>query len=187
MQTTAPTAFEHADRPRGRSEAATPLEANVSRVTTCRRGPASAARAAFLVSDRVMVDCGPDGRLLVSAWQNGELAPGRAAQPFDLVWPLDSEALEDLRWYLEDYLRAPYGVYGDRGARVAGSCGLGASRSSELVFGSALARDAYVRGPERRRASEVVLRSSSAAFLGLPWELMADPARPMPLALDGWP
>jgi hypothetical protein len=28
-----------------------------------------------------------------------------------LAWPLDAEALEDLRWYLEDYLLAPSSAY----------------------------------------------------------------------------
>jgi hypothetical protein len=27
-----------------------------------------------------------------------------------LAWPLGGGALEDLRWYLEDYLLAPFGV-----------------------------------------------------------------------------
>ena len=35
-----------------------------------------------------------------------------------LTWPLDDDALEDLRWYLEDYLKAPFGVYEDRGSAV---------------------------------------------------------------------
>ena len=35
-----------------------------------------------------------------------------------LSWPLDNDALEDLRWYLEDYLTAPFGVYGDRGSGI---------------------------------------------------------------------
>ena len=58
----------------------------------------------------------------------------------------------------------------------------------EAVFGalfdSGPARDAYVRVRERKAGAEVVLRSSSPAVLGLPWELLADPARPTPLALD---
>ena len=35
-----------------------------------------------------------------------------------LTWPLDTDALEDLRWYLEDYLLAPFGVWEDRGPTV---------------------------------------------------------------------
>ena len=34
------------------------------------------------------------------------------------------DGLEDLRWYLEDYLRAPYGVYGDRGPMIEASLGV---------------------------------------------------------------
>jgi hypothetical protein len=46
--------------------------------------------------------------------------------------PLDETALEDLRWYLEDYLAAPFGVWEDRGPAVQGRlAGWG-----DLVFGS---------------------------------------------------
>ena len=41
-------------------------------------------------------------------------------EPPALVWPLDADVLvEDLRWDLEDYLQAPFGVYGYRGVAVA--------------------------------------------------------------------
>ena len=42
----------------------------------------------------------------------------RSGSPSGLAWPLDEDALEELRWYLEDYLRAPCGVYEDRGRRL---------------------------------------------------------------------
>ena len=56
----------------------------------------------------------------ISTWLEGEYPSGPAGAPFELVWPLDADALDDLRWYLEDYLRVPFGVYGDRGPQVAG-------------------------------------------------------------------
>jgi len=62
------------------------------------------------MADRVLVDLSMDGRVSVSTWLEGELPGGPTAEPFELVWPLSGEALEVLRWYLEDYLRAPYGV-----------------------------------------------------------------------------
>ena len=31
---------------------------------------------------------------------------------------LDANALEDLRWYLDDYLQAPYGVWEERGPTI---------------------------------------------------------------------
>ena len=55
-----------------------------------------------------------DGRVSVGTWLDGELPA--TGEPCQLAWPLDGDALEDLRWYLEDYLRAPFGVYGT-GAR----------------------------------------------------------------------
>ena len=60
------------------------------------------------VADRLLVDLGLDGRVSVGTWLDGDLpATGESCE---LAWPLDGDALEDLRWYLEDYLRAPFGV-----------------------------------------------------------------------------
>ena len=50
------------------------------------------------------------------AWPDGGLPEEVSRAP--LAWPLDAEALEDLRWYLEDYLLAPFGVWEDRGPAV---------------------------------------------------------------------
>ncbi|WP_143204108.1 CHAT domain-containing protein, partial [Streptomyces kebangsaanensis] len=102
-----------------------------------------------------------------------------------LNWPLDAEALEDLRWYLEDYLRAPFGVYGDRGPDIARRLPEWGAQIFESLFRSGPARDAYIRARARGGSLEIVLRSGAAAVLGLPWELMVDPGRPSPLALDG--
>ena len=69
--------------------------------------------------DRLFVDLGGDGRVQVSSWVEGEFPDSVGGEPPALVWPLDADVLEDLRWYLEDYLRAPFGVYGHRGVAVA--------------------------------------------------------------------
>ena len=55
----------------------------------------------------------------MSSWVEGEFPDSVGGEPPALVWPLDADVLEDLRWYLEDYLRAPFGVYGHRGVAVA--------------------------------------------------------------------
>ena len=52
------------------------------------------------------------------------------------------------------------------------------------VFGAGAARDAYVALRSRGGPVEVVFRSESPRWLGLPWELMWDPSRPAPVALD---
>ena len=120
---------------------------------------------------RLIVDLDDDGTVTVStAWGDGEQlsAAGRAT----LSWPLGEEALEDLRWYLEDYLLAPFGVYEDRGARVGASLGRWGETVFSSVFGSGPARDAYLE-MRARGDVEVVFRSASPSLLGLPRELMA--------------
>jgi CHAT domain len=133
------------------------------------------------VAGRLIVDLSGDGTVTVMADGDGELPS--ATRPVPLAWPLDDDALEDLRWYLEDYLVAPYGVYEDRGARIAGELDGWGRAAFGAVFGSGPARDAYVR-MRVRGAVEFVFRSDAPSLLGLPWELMADPGRDTPLALD---
>jgi hypothetical protein len=129
------------------------------------------------------VELGTDGRVSVGQWPEDDLLPDIGA-PSDLVWPLDDEALEDLRWYLEDYLRAPFGVYGDRGPQLEAQLAEWGQAIFAAVFEGGPARDAYVRMRARPGPLEVVFRSESSGRLGLPWELMRDPGRPTPLALD---
>jgi len=98
-----------------------------------------------VVADRLLVDLGADGRVAVSTLLDGEISATPAGEPFELVWPLDTDALEDLRWYLEDYLRAPFGVYGERGPQVAGRLREWGQAVFAALFGAGPARDAYVR------------------------------------------
>ena len=100
-----------------------------------------------------------------------------------LAWPLDAEALEDLRWYLEDYLLAPFGVWEDRGPAVRDKLAGWGDQVFGSVFGNGPARDAYQRA--RDRGLEVVFRSAEPGLLGLPWELMRDGAGPVALGEGG--
>jgi hypothetical protein len=63
------------------------------------------------VADRLFVDLTANGCVSVGIWPEGHTPGGPTEEPTGLVWPLDAGALEDLRWYLEDYLRLPFGVY----------------------------------------------------------------------------
>ncbi|MDX3538946.1 tetratricopeptide repeat protein [Streptomyces sp. MB09-01] len=136
------------------------------------------------MTDRLLVECGADGLVTVREWPSGELYPTVAAQAAPLRWPLDKHDLEELRWYLEQYLSTPFGVYGDRGSAVETQLPVWGARIFKAVFAAGPARDAYVRARARGGPTEVVILSATAGPLGLPWELMADPARPTPLALD---
>ena len=73
------------------------------------------------MADRLLVDLGGDGQAVVQVWPEGGLPELVARVP--LAWPLDGDALEDLRWYLEDYLRAPFGVWEQRGPAIQGRLG----------------------------------------------------------------
>jgi tetratricopeptide (TPR) repeat protein len=134
-----------------------------------------------VVPDRLVVDLGGDGRAGVLSWPDGGL-PEEVFRGV-LAWPLDGEALEDLRWYLEDYLLAPFGVWEDRGPAVRGKLAAWGEQVFGSVFGGGPARDAYQRA--RDRGLEVVFRSAEPGLLGLPWELMSDGSGPVALGAGG--
>jgi hypothetical protein len=129
------------------------------------------------VPDRLLVDLGSDGQAEVLVWPDGGLPELVSRAP--LGWPLGGDALDDLRWYLEDYLLAPFGVWEDRGPAVRVKLAGWGDEVFGSVFGSGSARFAYERA--RDRGLEVVFRSAEPSLLGLPWELMRDGAGPVPL------
>jgi tetratricopeptide (TPR) repeat protein len=134
------------------------------------------------VTERLLVDVGGDGRAVLSMIGRSPAA----AEPVALDWALDAADAEDLRWYLEDYLRTPYGAYQERGERVAERLTQwGRAAFAALFESSSQARDMYGRLRHAGGDVEIILRSAAAEHLALPWELLADPERPMPLALDG--
>ena len=131
--------------------------------------------------DRLVVDLGGDGRAAVMTWPESGLPQEVAQAP--LKWPLDGGALEDLRWYLEDYLIAPFGVWEERGPTVRKKLAGWGDQVFRAVFGVGPARDAYQRA--RDQGLEVVFRSAEPGLLGLPWELMRDGGGPVALRAGG--
>ena len=108
------------------------------------------------MADRLVVDLGGDGRAAVLSWPAQGVPEELSRGP--LAWPLEAGALEDLRWYLEDYLLAPFGVWEARGPEVAGKLAGWGEQAFDSVFGSGPARNAYERA--RDRGLEVVFRSA---------------------------
>lgn len=97
---------------------------------------------------------------MVAVQLDGDLLPTSVGAPFDLVWPLDGEALEGLRWYLEDYLQAPYGVYGERGPSIRDALAGWGEAVFGAVFPQGPARDAFLQVRAREGVpTEVVFRS----------------------------
>jgi len=135
------------------------------------------------VPDRLFVE-EEGGQVSVRWLAEGQLRPEAPGEPEPFASPLTEEELEDLRWYLEDYLRAPYAVYEDRGREIEARLPELGERLFDSLFGQGKAgRDAYLRGRESS-SWELWLASSSPEFLSLPWELLRDPKRGTPLALD---
>ncbi|WP_157555685.1 tetratricopeptide repeat protein [Herbidospora yilanensis] len=93
-----------------------------------------------------------------------------------------SPDLPDLRWYLEDYRRVPYGVGAARGAEVSAEL----AEWGEALFAAVLTthdrRAAYQAARAGGGPVELVIRGREA---GLPWELLRDPERGRFLVLDG--
>ncbi len=133
------------------------------------------------MAGRLLVDLGGDGQAEVLVWPESEFPELVSRAPF--TWPLDEDALEDLRWYLEDYLLAPFGVWEDRGPAVREKLAGWGDQVFGSVFGAGPARFAYERA--RDKGLEVVLRSADPGLLGLPWELMRDGAGPVALGAGG--
>ena len=131
--------------------------------------------------DRLVVDLGADGQATVLTWPDGGMPEQVSQAP--LTWPLDADALEDLRWYLEDYLQGPFGVWEERGPAISEKLAGWGDLVFESVFGTGKARDAYQRA--RDRNLELVFRSAEPGLLGLPWELMRDGAGPVAMGTGG--
>ncbi len=127
------------------------------------------------------MDLSGGGQASVQSWPDGELPQEVSRSP--VAWPLDGDALEDLRWYLEDYLLAPFGVWEERGPAVQARLAEWGDLVFGSVFGSGPARDAYQRA--RDKGLEVVFRSAEPGLLGLPWELMRDGSGPVALGAGG--
>jgi len=126
-----------------------------------------------------------DGRVGVTLQRAGQAFAEPAGEPVAFASPLDEKACEDLRWYLEDYLLAPYAVYEEHGQQIQARL----KSWGEALFGAVLGpgtlgHTAYIQAQEGGEPPELTVTSTTPGFLGLPWELLRDPQRATPLALD---
>ena len=77
----------------------------------------------------------------------------------------------------------PYAVYEERGRGIEARLPEWGQALFESLFGADKpGHDAYLES--REGPAELVIMSRSPAFLSLPWELLRDPRRATPLALD---
>ncbi|NEP12159.1 MAG: tetratricopeptide repeat protein [Symploca sp. SIO2C1] len=111
------------------------------------------------------------------SWQRGQQSP-RFAPAVAFSHPFNQQALADLRWYLEDYLRFPYGLEPEKASKIEDKFQQWGEELFELVFrGSEKAREffqaATYAGLDK---CQLVITSDSPQVLNLPWELLYSPS-----------
>ena len=76
-----------------------------------------------------------DGDSIQLSWQRGRAA-SRNAPPVTFAHPFDSKVLDKLRWYLEEYLRFPYGLEPENAKKIEQQLQTWGQQLFELVFRS---------------------------------------------------
>ncbi len=111
------------------------------------------------------------------SWQRGQSNP-RPAPSVTFTHPFDKQALADLRWYLEEYLRFPYGIYPDHAAKIEQKFQYWGEQLFELVFRSSEQARQFFQAAtyEGLNQCELVITSDSPEVLNLPWELLYSPS-----------
>ncbi|MEL6327758.1 MAG: CHAT domain-containing protein, partial [Cyanobacteria bacterium J06626_23] len=116
-----------------------------------------------------------DGTLQLS-WQRGQAAP-RFTDPIPFEHPFDAKTLERLRWYLEDYISFPYGIFPDQAAQIEQQFQTWGQRLFEQVFYTTDEGRAFYQEATRERLDrcEIGIASDNPIVLNLPWELLYAP------------
>ncbi|MBH8563823.1 tetratricopeptide repeat protein [Nostoc sp. CENA67] len=105
-------------------------------------------------------------------YENPRLAP---AVPFQQ--PFDAENAAELRWYLEDYLKFPYGIFPGNAAKIEQKLQQWGQDLFELVFRSSEKAREFFQEATREGLDncELGIISDKAEVLNLPWELLYSP------------
>ena len=116
------------------------------------------------------------GENIQLSWQRGQAAP-RLADAVKLEHPFNKQALTDLRWYLEEYLRFPYGIFPDEAAKIEQKLQTWGEQLFNLVFRSSeKAREFFQAATyDGLHNCELAITSDDFAILNLPWELLYSP------------
>ncbi len=116
------------------------------------------------------------GENIQLSWQRGQAAP-RLADAVTFEHPFNKKALTDLRWYLEEYLRFPYGIFPDEAAKIEQKLQAWGEELFKLVFRSSeKAREFFQAATyDGLHNCELAIASDDFAILNLPWELLFSP------------
>ncbi|MEH2346590.1 MAG: tetratricopeptide repeat protein [Nostoc sp.] len=110
------------------------------------------------------------------SWQRGYENP-RFASEVGFQQPFDEENAAELRWYLEDYLKFPYGIFPDNAAKIEQKLQHWGQHLFELVFRSTEKGREFFQEATREGLDkcELGIISDNAEVLNLPWELLYSP------------
>ncbi|MBW4534093.1 MAG: tetratricopeptide repeat protein [Pleurocapsa minor HA4230-MV1] len=114
--------------------------------------------------------------LIQLSWQRGKEVP-RSSLPIPFKHPFDEKALDELRWYLEEYLRFPYGIEPDKAAKVEQKLQDWGQQLFELVFRNSEKTRQFFQAAtyEGLDNCELSISSERPEVLNLPWELLYSP------------
>ncbi|WP_226889296.1 CHAT domain-containing protein [Nostoc sp. MG11] len=110
------------------------------------------------------------------SWQRGYESP-RLAPEILFQQPFDEENAAELRWYLEDYLKFPYGIFPDNAVKIEQKLQHWGQQLFELVFRSTEKGREFFQEATREGLDncELGIISDNAEVLNLPWELLYSP------------
>ncbi|MEH2272565.1 MAG: tetratricopeptide repeat protein [Nostoc sp.] len=110
------------------------------------------------------------------SWQRGYESP-RFASEVAFQQPFDEENAAELRWYLEDYLKFPYGIFPDNAVKIEQKLQHWGQQLFELVFRSTEKGREFFQEATREGLDncELGIISDNAEVLNLPWELLYSP------------
>ncbi|MEH2083994.1 MAG: tetratricopeptide repeat protein [Nostoc sp.] len=110
------------------------------------------------------------------SWQRGYENP-RITPAVPFQQPFDEEKAAELRWYLEDYLKFPYGIFPDNAAKIEQKLQQWGQHLFELVFRSTDKGREFFQEATRDGLDkcELGIISNNANVLNLPWELLYSP------------
>jgi len=117
-----------------------------------------------------------EGDSIQLSWQRGRAA-SRNAPPVTFAHPFDSKVLDDLRWYLEEYLRFPYGLQPENAKKVEQQLQAWGQQLFDLVFRSSDKAREFFQEATRDGLDrcEISIVADNPAVLNLPWELLFSP------------
>lgn len=122
-------------------------------------------------NNRLTINCIDEKIQLI--WQRGQEIP-RCTSETPFKHPFTEKILQDIRWYLEEYLKFPYGIYPDKAKNIEQDLKTWGLTLFELVFKGTPNGYDYFQEATRTGLDdcEICITSENPQILNLPWELL---------------